>query len=368
MMDRLYAWRDRLLASPAFQRFAARFPLTRPIARSKAKQLFDLCTGFVYSQVLLACVRLHLFEHLRDTPKTVDDLSQRLDLSRDATERLLRAACSLDLLARRGQDRYGLGELGAAFLGNPGLDAMVKHHAHFYQDLRDPIALLRGEHEGTALQRYWPYAADGDKAGLDDKAVADYSHLMAATQPMITSHILGAYPVEKHRCLMDVGGGEGAFLEAAAARAPELSLRLFDLPAVTERAKQHFAALGLSDRMTVYGGDFHREPLPIGADLITLVRIIHDHDDEDALKILKAVRMALPPGGTLLLAEPMSGTTGAEAMGDAYFGFYFLAMGRGRARHVDELSAMLHQAGFASAEPLPAHIPLLIKMIKATVS
>jgi demethylspheroidene O-methyltransferase len=366
--DRLYAWRDRLLASQAFQRFAARFPLTRPIARSKAKTLFGLCTGFVYSQVLLACVRLGLLRQLQGGPLTLEEVAERIGLPREAAERLLLAACSLDLVAKRGKERFGLGELGAAFLGNPGLDAMVEHHANFYQDLRDPVALLRGEVEKTALQRYWPYAGADDKAGIDEAAVADYSHLMAATQPMIATHILDAYPIEKHRCLMDVGGGEGAFLEAVAARVPNLELRLFDLPAVVQRAKQRFEAKQMAGRLTVTGGDFYRDRLPHGADLISLVRIIHDHDDDAALHILKSVRAALPAGGTLLLAEPMAGTPGAEAMGDAYFGFYFLAMGRGRARRLDELTAMLHAAGFASAEPLPTRIPLLVSVIKATVN
>jgi demethylspheroidene O-methyltransferase len=366
--ERLYAWRDRMLASQAFQRFAARFPLTRPIARNKAKTLFGLCTGFVYSQVLLACVRLDLFRQLRAGPLTLDEITERLDLPRDAAERLLLAACSLDLAAKRGEERFGLGELGAAFLGNPGLDAMVEHHANFYQDLRDPVALLRGEVERTELQRYWPYAGADDKAGIDAGAIADYSHLMAATQPMIATHILDAYPIERHRRLMDVGGGEGAFLEAVADRVPNLDLRLFDLPAVAQRAKRRLEAKQMAGRLTVTGGDFYRDPLPKGADLISLVRIIHDHDDDAALNILKSVREALPPGGTLLLAEPMAGTPGAEAMGDAYFGFYFLAMGRGRARRVGELLAMLREAGFASSEPLPTRIPLLVSVIKATVN
>ena len=55
-------WRDRVLASPRFQAWAAAMPLTRPIARKRARALFDLCAGFVYSQVLVACVRRELHE------------------------------------------------------------------------------------------------------------------------------------------------------------------------------------------------------------------------------------------------------------------------------------------------------------------
>ncbi|MEN0075545.1 MAG: methyltransferase, partial [Paracraurococcus sp.] len=64
-LDRLRDLREGLVADPRFRRWAARFPLTRPVARRRTRALFDLCAGFVYSQVLLACVRLRLCELLR---------------------------------------------------------------------------------------------------------------------------------------------------------------------------------------------------------------------------------------------------------------------------------------------------------------
>ena len=51
-IDRLRDWRNRTVARPGFQRWAAAFPLTRPTARRHAGELFDLVAGFVYSQVL----------------------------------------------------------------------------------------------------------------------------------------------------------------------------------------------------------------------------------------------------------------------------------------------------------------------------
>jgi len=366
--DRFHTWRDRLLTSHRFQRLATRFPLTRPIARRQARKLFDICTGFVYTQVLLTCVRLNLFDRLKDGPASQSELSLHLKLDEEATERLLLAACSLELIEHRGADGFGLGPLGAAFLGNPGLGAMVEHHTLLYADLADPVALLRGALPTTELKRYWAYS-DADQAEkLGDDQVATYSQLMAATQPMIAAEVLDAYPAGKHRCLMDVGGGEGAFLSAVAERAPSLELRLFDLPAVAERAQRRFETEGLSARAKTFGGDFRTDALPKGADLISLVRIIHDHDDETALAILRQVRQALPPGGVLLLAEPMSSMPGAEAMADAYFGFYLLAMGRGRARKVDELKDLLCRAGFDETRSLPTLTPLLTSVIRATVN
>ena len=354
--------RDRILANPGFQRWAARFPLTRPVARRRARALFDVCAGFVYAQILFACVELRLFEILADGWQTEAVLADRLGLAPAAARRLLDAAASLHLV-QRGRGRragaYALGRLGAAALGNPAVAPMVAHHTLFYADLADPVALLRGDAGPTRLAAYWPYAAAGDPRALPAEVTRRYTTLMAASQPAVAAEVLDAYDFGRHRRLLDVGGGNGAFLRAVGARAPRLDLHLFDLPSVVAEAPGLFAAAGMAGRAVVHGGSFLSDPLPRGADIATLVRVLHDHDDARALAILRAVRAALPPAGTLLLVEPMAGAPGAEPVGEAYFGFYLLAMGSGRARAPAELAGLLHEAGFGRPRFLPTHTPLI---------
>ena len=365
LADRFHAWRDGLLASPAFRSWAAGFPLARFFARRSAGQLFDLVAGFVYSQVLLAAVRLRLFELLAEGPQTTAQLAPRLGLTDDAALRLLAAATSLKLVRRRSGGRWGLGPLGAPMVGNAAVAAMVEHHATLYADLRDPVALLRGEVADPAMARYWPYA-DGVAPGrLAGERVAEYSALMSATQPLIADQVLDAYPFARHDVVLDVGGGEGTFLRRVAQRVPSIRLMLFDLPAVAERARIHFATDGLAERASVHGGSFFDDELPAGADLVTLVRVAFDHSDARVLQILRAVRRAIAPDGVLLLAEPMSATPGAQAMGDAYFGFYLLAMGKGRSRSLADLTALLEAAGFDHVGLLPTHLPLQTQVIRA---
>jgi demethylspheroidene O-methyltransferase len=74
---------------------------------------------------------------------------------------------------------------------------------------------------------------------------------------------------------------------------------------------------------------------------------------------------ALPPGGRLLLAEPMAGTMGAEVMGDAYFGLYLWAMGSGRPRTVAAYLALLAEAGFGSAREVATALPMVTRLIVA---
>lgn len=367
LRDRALGVRDRILSSERFQRFAGAFALTRPIARQRASALFDLCAGFVYSQILLSCVRLKLFDHLAGGPVSANDLASRLSMPIESMTLLLDAAVSLKLAQRRSGCRYGLGSLGAALRGNPGVVAMIEHHAMLYNDLRDPLALLRGDRGRGELAAYWPYAARGD-APLTQDSVAPYTALMSASQPMITQQVLRAYSFKPHRCLLDIGGGDGTFLSAVAMQYSNLRGVLFDLPAVADAASARFRSNGLASRAVAIGGSFLTDDLPTGADIISLVRVIHDHDDDHVMTLLRKIRRALPDDGTLVIAEPISGTAGAEPIGDAYFAFYLLAMGSGRPRTFEKLQNMLCNAGFSNVVLKPSDMPMLTSVIIANPS
>ncbi len=350
--------RDRLLTSPRFHRWAAAVPLLRPVARRRAGDLFDLVAGFAYSQVLAAGVQLGLFRRLAARPATLTELAGDLGLSGDATARLLDAAVALRLADRRRGGGYGIGPLGAALIAEPGITAMIEHHAMLYDDLRDPVALLRGAAPPGRLAAFWAYRDPAADAG-------PYTALMAASQPMIAAQVLAACRLHRFRCLLDLGGGDGSFAVAAAAAARRLHVIVFDRPAVAAQAASRFAAAGLGARARAVGGDFLADALPAGADIVSLVRVIHDHDDAAARAILAAAHRALPPGGTLLLAEPMAGTPATAAMADAYFGFYLLAMRSGRPRTPAALAALLRETGFARPRLRPTRLPLLAQVMLA---
>lgn len=349
--DRWVRWRNALLRDPRFHRWVARFPPTRLIARRRARALFNVVAGFVYSQVAAACVRLDLLTMLGERALVVDEIAERTGLTREASLCLLRAADSLKLVEHLGGERYALGMHGAALLGSAGVVEMIRHHDMLYADLADPVALLRRGGGGGRLAGFWPYASG--ESGADGAA---YSALMARSQPLVAAQILDVAPLGRYRHLLDLGGGDGAFLQAVATRYPSLDLTLFDLPEVASRAR-----VALADKATVIAGDFHTDPLPTGADAITLVRILHDHDDASADALLRAAALALAPGGDLIVAEPMAGD-GSEA----YFGFYLLAMGSGRPRTPREIGAMLLRAGFKSWRRLPTRMPISASVIIAS--
>jgi demethylspheroidene O-methyltransferase len=194
--------RDRwnaLVATDAFQRWSARFPLTRPITRYRSRALFDVVSGFVYSQTLLACVELELFAFLAQGARTREALEAHTGLSRGSLDRLLNAAISLRLLSRRRHGRIAVGPLGAPLVGNTGVLALIRHHRLAYQDLADPVGLLRqGADFRTELSRYWSYADAPRPQAIDDSRVAAYSEIMRETLPPVAHDVLDAYDLSWH--------------------------------------------------------------------------------------------------------------------------------------------------------------------------
>ena len=356
------SWINRLAASRGFQSWAARFPLTRGIVRREGEAMFDLVAGFCHSQVLLALVELEIPQLLLPGDMAADIVARRSGMSTDRMTVLLNAGVAIGLLRMR-RGRYGLTRRGAALTGVPGLAGMILHHKVLYRDLADPVAFFRGQTE-TELAGFWPYVF-GAGAAQDPDSAATYSRLMADSQALVAEDTLAAVNLSRSRKLMDVGGGTGAFLAAVAGRWPQLDLMLFDLPAVAPAAWQRFDGAGIGQRLTIHPGSFRDDPLPKGADTITLVRVLYDHADSTVEALLRAVHQALPVGGRLIVSEPMTGGKQPERAGDAYFALYCMAMRTGRARSSAEISALLTSAGFAQiAAPHPTR-PFITSIVTA---
>lgn len=351
----------RLIARPDFQQRAAAHPLLRPVARRRARALFGQVSGFTTSWALAAAEEAGLLDRLAGGPVGQAELVAWLGLPADGVHTLLEAARAAGLVRPLRDDRWALDESGAALVGNPGARAMIAHHRLLWADLADPLAVLRQAGDGE-LARLWTYAGDG--AAPEAGPAAAYSRLMAMTQPLVARQALAAWDFARHRSILDIGGGEGAFLEAVAAAAPAARLALFDLPEVAARARDRLAPLG--GRVSIHAGDLRRDPLPDGFDCVTLVRVLHDHDDAQAAAIVAAVVGALAPGGTLLVVEPMAGddTDGRAVAG--YFLPYLRAMGAGRPRRPEETAAMLSTAGLVRVRQRPTPMPLIASVLAGT--
>jgi demethylspheroidene O-methyltransferase len=321
--------------------------------------LFRVISGFVQSQALVALVEGRVLHFLAAGPMETEQLSRRCAMPPAPLEVLLRAGAALKLLSRDRKGFWRLAPRGAAFLTVPGLEPMVRHHHVLYRDLSDPLAFFRGQTE-TELAGFWPYVF-GSLAQEDAGLAARYSRLMAESQVLVAEDTLRLVDLSKRQHLLDVGGGTGAFLAEVGRVHPQLTLSLFDIPAVLTGVPT-----ALRDRLALCPGSFRSDPLPQGADAISLIRVLYDHDDATVAGLLAKVHAALPKGGMILVSEPMSGGDRPDPATDVYFAIYTLAMRTGRTRSAAEIAVLLGATGFNDVQPRAGDRPYVTSVVTAT--
>lgn len=359
-----FPWQfDRLIATPRFQEILSRLPFGRYLSRRDGAAIFDVLQGFVASQVLAALVEFGVLRRLLGNPERAEILAHAAALPVERMEVLLRAGAALALLKKRRDGCYALARRGAAILGVPGLEAMIAHNRAFYADMADPVRLLRGG-SPTQLAQFWPYVMGRD-APRD--TAERYSDLMAQSQVLVAQDTLRMVDLAGTTRLMDIGGGSGAFLSAVLRLHPAIQAMLVDLPEVMPSAASALSKEGISGRVALCPQSFRDGPLPQGADTISLIRVLYDHDDATVADLIAKCHAALPAGGRLVVSEPMSGARRPDSATDVYFAFYTLAMGTGQVRSAKRIAALCKSAGFketSTPHPLRSYITSVVTCVK----
>ena len=335
-------WLNNLVAKPSFHTFIKKIPIIRKLAFNEGKKIYDLVAGFVYSQILLAFVELSLIDFFISGWKNIDEVSKFTGLSNNKCLLLCNAATSIGLLKKRKDSTFKLTRLGAAIKGVKGLDKMILHHKIFYRDLMDPVKLLN-ENFDTELRNFWKYVPSTKK--ITKEEAKNFSELMGVSQYIVAEETLNLVKLKGFQKLLDVGGGNGTFILEVKKLYPDLTLGVFDLPSVIEETKIKISHLNDVSRINLIAGDFIKDGLPDGYDIIFLNRVLYDHNDTVVEIILSKIYDALTPKGQLVISEPMAGNHHPTRAGDAYFGFYTMAMTSGKPRNKEEHFKFLRKKG-----------------------
>ncbi|MTH98774.1 methyltransferase [Roseibium sp. RKSG952] len=364
LRDRVRLLRQRAVGTPAFHRWLRRLPFGRQYANSRAADLLSVMSGFVQSQVLFTLLDTGVLELLEKQPLSRSDLGIRLSIPSDNLRPWLQSAVALEILQELDNGTFTLGDHGIMVVRDPGIEAMIRHHAVLYRDLVAASDLLKSGHHAARLHRFWSYTQGTD---VSPEEAGAYSRVMSESQIMLTREILGAVRFDRFRSVLDIGGGTGTFLTALGKQVPATTLHLLDLPAVAEQARAAFNKEGLTARASVHGADFFQDPIPAGHDCYCLTRVLFDHDDAAVMKLLKNVHRAMAPGAKLLIAEPMAGPSKGERVSSAYFAIYLYAMGGGRCRTPQEIRALAETSGFSRTRVIRCGTPMLATVIEAAV-
>jgi hypothetical protein len=321
-----------------------------------------MITGYWISQAIYVAAKLGIADLLKDGPKTDDELAQATGAHPRSLYRLLRALASVRVFAEAEDGRFGLTPLGEYLqTGIPGsVRALtINHGERLYRPWGDLLHSVRtGE---TAFNHIfgmdvWQYATQ------NPEAVAIFNEAMTELTTQISTAVVAAYAFSRSSKIVDIGGGNGALILSILQANPQMSGVLFDLPHVIESAKKHLDAAGLTGRCAVVAGDFFAS-VPSGGDTYILKNIIHDWDDEHALKILQNCHRAMAENGKLLLVEGII-PPGNEPSFGKLVDLNMLVMAGGGERTEAEYRALLAAAGFQLTNVVPLQSPLSFSVIE----
>jgi SAM-dependent methyltransferase/DNA-binding HxlR family transcriptional regulator len=318
-------------------------------------RLLELAQGYRITQLLAIAARLELAERLADGPRDSAELAAATGVHEPSLFRLLRALACLGIVTRVADRRFSVTPLGERLAAHHhgSARARVLHHAEsLYGRWADLIGSVRtGQNfferqHGTDAWRHRTRSGAGDGERFDD-AMQEGSSQRARS-------IVAAYDFSSFRTVVDVGGGRGSLLAGILASSPHLRGVLFDQPHVVTAAPAVLEAAGVADRCRVVGGSFF-DGVPAGADAYLLSVIIHDWDDDPAVKILEHCRRAMAPSGRLLLVERLFDSETDNALWTALWDLQMMHLLSGRERSEAEFRALLTRAGFALTRVVSLH-------------
>lgn len=323
------------------------------------RRLAEIINGYQLSAAVGAIARLGIADALAEGPASPDGLAARLGADGRSLARLLEATLEAGILEARDDGRYALTPLGqllrADVEGSLRRLAIVSTDEWRWRAYGHLTHAVRTGEPGFVPAhgcRFWEYLAShpAEAAGFNETM----SRVSAARDAVLA----GAFDFGDIGRLVDVGGGQGGLLCAVLARHPHLRGVVFDLPGVIAVARERLLEAGLAERCEAIAGDF-LEAVPPGGDAYLLSWILHDWDDETALRILGNCRAAMSDAARLLVLElivpaaddpaPAPGVTRLVRQTD----LEMLAVVGGRERTAAEYSELLAQAGFSLSRILP---------------
>ena len=312
---------------------------------SPALALRRMTTAYWTSEVVFATAKLGIADLLAGEAQTAETLATRTGTHAPSLYRLLRAVASLGLLAEDAAGAFSLTPLGAPLRsdanGSMRAWSMLLGEPWFRSSWDRLLwSVTTGEPAFFDVHGVGPWEYFARNA----EAAALFNAAMTSAAPSKSRATVAAYDFSRFTTVVDVGGGQGGLMATILAAHEAVRGILFDLPNVVVGAGDVLRERGVADRCALVGGDFF-EAVPTGGDAYVLQTVIHDWEDEQAVRILRSCRGAMAGDATLLLVEQIIPTGNVFHPGkfddlDMLVGF------GGRERTADEFRALMGAAGF----------------------
>jgi hypothetical protein len=322
-------------------------------------QLIQMGTGGAVANVLHLAAKLGLADQLGDGPKSALELAGPLALHAPSLHRLMRTMAGLGLLTEGHAQRFALTELGAALkTGAPGAarsTLLMTGSNWVASGFANFVHSLQTGRTGFEKAQGMPFF---DYLAQHSEAASVFTEAMVGLHGDEPPAVAAAYDFSSFKTVVDVGGASGNMLAAILARHAKPRGLLFDRPHVVTDAEQLLRERGVSDRVTIEGGDFFRS-VPAGGDVYILSHILHDWSDDQCLIILGHCRKAMKADGRLLIVE-MVLPPGDTPHPGKILDMVMLVLVGGQERTETEYAGLLNKAGFRLSRVVATESPVSV--------
>lgn len=323
-------------------------------ANRSGPDLMPMLFGLATSQVVHVAAKLRLPDLVAAGVATPDRLAAETGSDPAALRRLLRALSCLGVLAESAPGEFAPGPL---------CDALRS-------DVPDSLHGMALVVNGAEAWRSWGELEYSVRTGLPawDKVVgtSHFAHLaehpeqaavfntaMEQFTLAVAPRVVEAFDFSRFASVVDVGGGNGALLAHVLAASPGVRGVLVDLEAAVVDAPRVFARAGVADRAEVCAGDFFAH-LPEGESVYLLKSVLHDWDDEHAVRLLARCRAAMADGGAVVVVEPvLPDVATPAAAGMVMSDLNMLVNTGGQERTEGEYGALFTAAGLRQEHRVP---------------
>lgn len=327
--------------------------------QSAAYSLLDLIQGAVLAQAISVAAKLDIADVLGDGPLPAGEIAKRVGSDPEATYRLLRTLSGYAVFEVRPDGRFALTPMADALREEApdsmrGLAMLMGHPLLWEEWVHMSDSVRTGEAALPKLRGMGAYkflAANPEYAAVFFDGMRSMSE--AECDPVVA-----AYDFSEFRTIVDVVGGRGTLLAGVLAQATGAHGVLYDSEAATADAPSLFDASGAGDRVTIETGG-HFDKLPAGGDAYVLKHILHDFSEPDCLALLKNVREAIAPDGTMLVIEYVLNENNERHLGNIIDLWLMVLLGA-KERTLPQYTELFAKAGFKITRAIPTTSPASI--------
>jgi hypothetical protein len=313
--------------------------------------ILRIVNGAYVAGAVSCLAQLGIPDLLENGAKSAEELAAQTGAQPDTLYRLMRATACVGVLAE-GSDKK--------FSQTP-MSAVLRTNAH--PSLRG-LAIMTGREWHERGWSRLEYCVRTGKQALDDiygMTIFEYlkqnpeesrifDNAMTGLSSIDGPAVADAYNFAGVQNIVDVAGGHGLLLATLLGRNPHLKGTLYEVHHVLEGAKTG-ALKPYMDRCTLASGDMFSS-VPSGADAYIMKHVIHDWPDDACVKILKACRQGVNPGGKLLVVDCVI-QPGNDFSPGKFLDLQMLIFPSGRERTEPEFRQLLEAAGWKFSRIIP---------------